>query len=116
MDQTPKQIKRALRELAGQAYEIELSRALAELQGQFGRWGQGEITPLDLTEAIHRFHQGPARELFDRYTTGPVNLAVAHAIHTGVLDRTKVRPDTLDYLAGALSFYETQESVQCLLR
>ena len=108
MDQIPKDIKQALRNLVRRAYEIELGRALASLQAQFGQWTAGEISAFDLSEEIHRFHQGPARELYVRYSEAPATLAVAHAIETGILDRTQVAPDVLAHLARALSFYESQ--------
>lgn len=112
MDQIPKHIKRAVRELAGRAYEVELGRALTDLQGQFGRWERGEISAFDLSDQIHQFHQGPARKLYVQYTEGYANLAVAHAIETGILDRTKIASDVLEHLAGALSFYEAQRSAK----
>lgn len=112
MDQIPKPIKRALRELAGRAHEIELSRALAALHAEFGRWQQGDVNAFDLSEAIHRFHHGRARELFSMYTQGHPTAAVAHAIHSGILDRGQVAPDVLKYLEGALGFYAASESAQ----
>jgi hypothetical protein len=112
MDQIPKPIKRALRELAGRAYEIELGRALAVLHSEFGRWEQGEVTAFELSEAIHQFHQGRARELFSMYTQGHPKAAVAHAIHSGILDRRQVAPEVLKYLEGALGFFEASESAQ----
>ena len=108
MDEVPKRIKRAIRELAGAAYEIELGRALAELRGKFTQWERGDVTPFELSEAVHKFHQGPARDLYVRYTSGMLNMAVAYAIVTGVLDRSKVDPEVLGHLAGAISFYESQ--------
>lgn len=112
MDQTPKRIKRALRELAGRAHEIELGQALTTLQAQFARWERGETTAFDLNEEIHRFHQGPARELYLRYTGGHAKLTIAYAIDAGILDRKQIAPDVLEHLAGALSFYEAQRSAQ----
>jgi hypothetical protein len=47
-----------------------------------------------LSEIIHRFHQGPARELFVRYNTPHVEMAVAGAITTGVLDPRRFRPNS----------------------
>ena len=110
MDQIPKPIKRALRELASRAHEIELGRALGVLHSEFERWQRGEVTAFDLSEAIHRFHHGPARELFAMYTQRHPTAAVAYAIHSGVLDRTHIAPDVLKCLEGALSFYAASES------
>jgi hypothetical protein len=109
MDEVPKRIKWAIRELARAAYEIELGRALAKLRGQFARWERDEVTAFDLEKAIHKFHEGPARELFMRYTSGMLDLAVAHAIVTGLLDRAKIDPEVLAPLGRAFSFYESQD-------
>jgi hypothetical protein len=111
MDQIPKHIKRTVRELAGRAYEVELGRALATLHEEFDRWKRGEINAFDVADAVHRFHQGPARELYLTYTQRHPKAAVAHAIQTGLLDREQIGPDVLEYLAGALSYYEAPESV-----
>ena len=112
MDQIPKHNKRALRQLADRAYEIELNRELKNLQTEFERWQRAEISAFDVSEAIHRFHQGPARELFVTYTHRHPKAAVAYAIQTGILDRTQVAPDVLTELAGAMSLYEASESAQ----
>jgi hypothetical protein len=112
MDQTPKHVKRAIREMAGRAYEIELSRELAALEDEFSRWHRGDITAFDVSEAIHRFHQGPARELYLTYTQPHPKGAVASAIYMGILDRTQIAPDVLEELAGALSMYGASNSAQ----
>ena len=112
MDQIPKPIKRALRQLADRAYELELGRELAALRNDFDRWQRGEITAFDVSEAIHRFHQGPARDLYAAYASPHPKSAVAHAIQTGILDRTQIAPDVLAELAGALSMDEAAESAQ----
>ena len=106
----PKRIKRAIRELAGAAHEIELRRALGPLRGQFARWDRGEIDAFELTDAVRRFHQGPARDLYNRYTSNMLNVAVAHAIVTGIVDRAQIAPDVLEHLRNAIAFYESQES------
>ena len=110
MADLPRRIKRALRELAEAAYEIELGRALAGVRQEFARWEGGDITAFELAEVIHQFHQGPSRDLYNQYTSGMLNVVVAHAIVTGVLDRERVSPEVLEHLGPALTFYESQES------
>lgn len=112
MDQIPKHIKRALRQLANRAYEIELGRELATLRNDFDRWQRGDITAFDVSEAIHRFHEGPARDLYMAYTNRHPKAAVAYAIRNGILDRTQIAQTVLEELAGALSMYEASESAQ----
>jgi hypothetical protein len=100
MDQIPRHIKRALRHLADRAYEIELGRELTALRRQFERWQRGEVTAFDLSEAVHRFHQGPAHDLYVTYANRYPKAAVAHAIHTGILDRHRLPPTCLTNWPG----------------
>ena len=62
----------------------------------------------ELTEAIHRFHNGASRELYKKHNYGLIQFNVAHAIFTGLLDRGQVPQELLDYLAKHLAFYEEQ--------
>lgn len=109
MEQTPKHIKRALRELAAIAHEEELRRALVPLQGAFDRWDRGHLSSGALNELIHEFHQAPARELFNRYNSGVLEASVAYAIVTGLVDRSRIAPEVLSHLARAIAFYKSQE-------
>lgn len=110
MDEVPKRIKRALSELAGAADEIELERELSALREQFARWERGELTAFDLSEAIHVFHDGPARDLYVQHTRGMPKAVVAYAIATGILDRSKIAPEVLEHLKGAIGMYEAEAS------
>src|SRR2546428_14059724 len=66
----PKAIKRALRELAGRAHETLLRRALTDLRREFDAWERSEIDAFELTERVHKFHQGPAQEIYLRFSGG----------------------------------------------
>jgi hypothetical protein len=61
-------------------------------------------------EIIHRFHQGPATELWVRYNKLHLEMAVAFAITTGVLRRETIPAEVLEHLAGALRFYEEEQA------
>jgi hypothetical protein len=110
MADTPKRIKRLLREQAAAAHEEELRRALVPVAEAFKRWERGELGSGELSEIIHRFHHGPARELFVRYNTPHLEMTVAYAITVGVLDRQKMPAELRDHLARALEFYEGQRA------
>lgn len=110
MADTPKRIKRLLREHAAAAHEEELRRALAPVAEAFKRGERGELGSGELSEIIHRFHQGPARELFARYNTPYLEMIVAYAITVGVLDRQKIPAELRDHLARALEFYEGERA------
>ena len=49
----------------------------------FKRCEREELGSGELSEIIHQFHQGPARELWVRYNTPHLETAVAFAITTG---------------------------------
>lgn len=106
----PKKVQRLLREQAALAYEEELRRALLPLATAFDQWKAGKIKSRELDAALNDFHQGPSRKLFSKYNDGLLNIFVAHAIVTGILDKTQVPPELLDHLSSAIAFYESQET------
>lgn len=63
-----KAVAKKLRELANQAYERELQQEMKKLADQFKQWQDKQIDVWDLEQAIHKFHNGAARELYKRYT------------------------------------------------
>lgn len=100
--------RRHLRELGGIAHERELSAALTKLEGEFTRWRAGGIDAFELSEAIHQFHQGPARELFTKYDPPNLDFAVAAAIHRGLLSREEAGAEVMPMLERHLAFLASQ--------
>jgi hypothetical protein len=94
--------KRRIRELAGIAYERELTRELTDLEAEFVRWRKGEIDADDLSDRIRRFHQGPNHRLFLTYTGSSKDLAVAAAIAKGMITEAEAGPEILDLLRGGI--------------
>ncbi|MFI5181924.1 MAG: hypothetical protein ACHQPI_11070 [Thermoanaerobaculia bacterium] len=95
-----KRIKRSLRELSERAYAEVLSRELAKLQESFQSWRAGELSPFDLGEEIHRFHQGPNRKLYIYYTSSSHHESdVAEAIIEGLIPESAVPEEVRRYLA-----------------
>jgi hypothetical protein len=109
MRDVPKRLKRLLREYAGRAHEAELHQALVPLADAFKRWERGELDSFELNELIHRFHQGPSREIYVRYVSRDFEPALAHAIATGLIDRTAVPAELLDHLARLIEWLEERE-------
>jgi hypothetical protein len=103
--------RRQLRELAGLAWDRELGAELAELEAAFGEWRAGDISPHELSDRIHRFHNGAARDLYVLYTmrSHPSEL-VARAVAAGVLSENDVPAELLAALASAVEFYRTDWS------
>ena len=90
--------RKELRRLAGLAYERELGKTLEGLEENFRRWKKNKITTFELSELIHKFHNGVARELWSFYTTGPAELNVKHAIVKGVILKNEISPGILEKL------------------
>ena len=103
-----KRLKRAVRDAAVAAHEEELRRALIPVDAAFQQWRAGQVSSGELAELIHRFHEGPARDLFKKYNYGQLELAVAHAIVSGVLDRSRLPADLVEALGRTIAFYEDE--------
>jgi hypothetical protein len=110
MADTPRRIKRLLREYAAAAHEEELRRALLPVAEAFNRWAKKELGSGELSEIIHQFHQGPAKALWVRYNTPYLEMAVAYAITSGLLARDTIPGELLAHLAGAMRFYEEEQA------
>jgi hypothetical protein len=100
--------RRQLRELAGLAWDRERGAELAELEAAFRQWRAGELSPHELSDRIHRFHNGAARELYVLYTSRihPSQL-VARAVAADILAESEVPAELLPALASAIEFYRT---------
>ncbi len=97
-----KRVRRLLRECVGRAYEAALARELADLHVQFHRWETGELSAFDLSDEIHRFHNGPSRELYNRYSSNLHEMLVAHAIVTGLIEGSSVPEEVLVHISPEL--------------
>lgn len=110
MREYPKQIKRLIREYAARAYEAELGQALGELEAQFTAWRSGQLSAAELSDQIHAFNRGPAREIWGMYNARIDDTLVARAIVTGLLPRTTIPGALLEALEPILAFYEHERA------
>ena len=90
--------RKELRRLSGLAYECELAKALESFEGKFGQWRKNKITAFELSDFIHKFHNGIARDLWIFYTNGDSKLIVSQAITKGLILRTKIGSGILEKL------------------
>ena len=107
-DLNTKANRRKLRELAGVAYTRELSAELAKLERDFVQWRSGEIDPFELSDRIHRFHDGISRDLYVLYRDLSPNHAVARAIVLQWLQENEVPSEILSALELAIGFFRGQ--------
>jgi hypothetical protein len=101
-----KRIKRLLRELADRAYAEALRRELSKLHASFLAWQAGQMSPFDLAEEIHRFHQGPNRELYVRYTSSHHEAAVARAVAEGLIPESSLSEEVRIHLEPLITRFK----------
>jgi hypothetical protein len=99
-----------LRRLAGTVWERELSGALTELEAEFRRWRAGDISPLELSDLIHEFHDGINRELWKRHTYLKPPHLVARAVATGTLREDELDPAILPRLQVSIDYFREDVS------
>lgn len=83
--------RQQVRDLLATAYERELTEALRDLASQVNDWKRRRINAFDLTDAIHDFHDGIARDLWKHYNGGVADLVLLRlAVERGALAATEV--------------------------
>ncbi len=101
-----KAIRSQTSELADQAYEVELRRALTPLAEAFERWKVGATSSVEISDLIHDFHQGPSRQLGGTYTALEPSTLVARAVALGVIARKSLPPEVAAALADEIETFE----------
>jgi hypothetical protein len=103
-----KAVKRRIRELAALAHERKLARALTQLEGDFAQWRQGAIDAFEVSDRIHRFHDGVARELWKHYSSGAtLDSQVAHDIANGAITEEEAGAEVVAALQPRIEMYRS---------
>ncbi len=109
MQHMTKSQQKHLRELAGLCYETEMTNALDELKIDFEKWRNGEMTVWDLSEKIHKFHDGTARDLYKFYElSGDPRNSVARGVSIGILKMDDIQEDCHPLLERLVEYYEQE--------
>jgi len=98
--------RRRLRELSAVAHVRELSAELAKVEEDFARWRRGEIDPFELSDRIHRFHDGASRDVYVIYRDSRPYQAVARAVAYRILEQAEIPSDLLPSLETLIGFYD----------
>ncbi len=77
--------RKLVRKLAGIAWERQLQKALKDLAGVIAQMDAGILSPFDANEAVHQFHDGISRKLYNFYSSSDPWWAVCRAHYDGVL-------------------------------
>ena len=100
MKSLPKSVRKTLQQWTAIAYERELSIELRKLSVYFEEFENDKISPFEVSEAIHKFHDGIARELYGTYalSRGADRILVLNAVSNGILSLEELPAELLDYL------------------
>ncbi len=85
-----------------------LARRSGSWSSSSAAWRSDQINAFELSDHIHVFHQGPARELWSRYNARIDDTLVAHAIVTDLLPRETIPAELLEALQPIIAFYERE--------
>jgi hypothetical protein len=95
--------KKELRALLDTGWERSLATELRKLDESFADWRSGKVDSFELSERIHRFHNGPSRDLYSRFTIrGMDQVTVAALIVDGVLEAREVSDGLLQALSDQM--------------
>lgn len=104
--QYSKEVYRKMRELSGKAYERELCEEMEKLAEQFQLWRDNQIDTWDLEEAVHKFHNGPARKLYTRYTDLSPEQVLPYALYKGLVAYEELPEEIVDEMKIKAGIYE----------
>jgi hypothetical protein len=110
-DPAPKLTKREraqLRQLAGLAWEAELESELEELFEDFLKWADDGMDAFNLSEKIHKFHNGISRELYGRYTGLDPEITVPRAVALGIVGEVELGDVLLRKLSPQIEAYRNR--------
>ena len=108
INKPPKNIRRQIKELSIQAYEIELRIHLGELHKKFDEWKNNQLKSGELSDLIHEFHHGPSREMYTYYNTVDPELAVGRAVALDFFSLEKIPEDVYPFISRCIDFYKDQ--------
>lgn len=94
-----------MKELSGKAYERELHEEMDKLAGQFQLWRDNQIDIWDLEEAVHKFHNGPSRKLYARYTDLSPEQVLPYALHKGLVSDADLPEEIADEMRMKAKVY-----------
>jgi len=101
-DELSKKQRKHVREMVGVAYERAMAAALDKLLTVFQKWKQGGITPFELNEEIHQYHNGTARDLYKQYATGDPDMAVIFALTKEIVKIEELNEDCRSFYQDRL--------------
>ena len=83
--------------------------ALEPLAARFDQWRAGVLTTAELNEAIHAYHNGVAREIWQRFATNDPKMPLAHAVAVGAVSKESLPAEVVEHIAPMVEFFRERE-------
>lgn len=109
MPEYGKQTRKRLQELRQAAWERELQRELSLLFDSFVEWKEGQIDAWELSDRIHKFHNGASSDLYNTYSNpsfGRIDIPLAYALHKGILSLEELPEEARGKLEQLAQFWD----------
>jgi hypothetical protein len=103
--------RKELRQLVETAHDRELGLYLSLLEKRFAEWRRSEIGPGELSDFIHEFHDGWARDVFKIYSILKPDQLVARALGIGLLSGDEVSEGLRQTLTDAITYYREHYAI-----
>lgn len=108
MSDIPKNKNKLIQEYAALVHDRELSSTLKALQAEFDLWETGEISAEQLSNQIHKFHQGPLKKIWAKYEMSSKEAMIASAIASGILQEEGIPDELMEHLGRMIEFYRNE--------
>ena len=102
-----KKLRKELLELQSLAWKRELEEELGNLEKLFSSWHEGAIDAFQLSDQIHRFHNGVSRELYNRYSGSHYQTTVPSAVAYGKISESEVSEELLEIISEYVEHLRT---------
>jgi hypothetical protein len=96
--------RKLVRKLAEIAWERKLREALKGRGAVIAEMEAGKISPFEANEALHQFHNGKSRELYNLFSDSDPWFAVCRAHYDGVLSEEDLAEASDNLRAGLQQF------------
>jgi hypothetical protein len=96
--------RKLIRELAEIAWERQLRDALKSIGVVISEMAAGNLSPFDANDAVHQFHNGISRELYNLYSGSDPWFAVCRAHYDSILTEEDLAHASDNIRAGLKQF------------
>ena len=110
MPSPSKTTEKLIRQYASIVHDRELGRTLEELRTEFDRWETGKISAVQLSDHVHKYHQGTLKEIWAKHEMSSKEVIVAQAIASGILHEEDIPDEIREHLGRKIEFFREELS------